>query len=119
MPTKIKGADRLAATTAAAGRDLAAMPRGTHAAAANVAAARTRANAPRRTGRLVGSVGVQVTGSGASVTVGAPYAAFVEYGTRYMRGRRFVSAAADDSLDDVADVYMAQVDRTMKTIKGA
>jgi HK97 gp10 family phage protein len=68
---------------------------------------------------LVSSVRVAPNGGGASVVVGAPYAAFVEYGTRYMRGRHFAQNAADDSLDDVADVYMAEVDKQLSTVRGA
>ena len=67
---------------------------------------RARGNLPRRTGQLAGSVRVDPTTDGASLVVGAPYAAWIEYGGS--RGRafvpegRYVGPAADGAADDMA-----------------
>ena len=53
-----------------------------------------RADAPVRTGELVSSIAItSVTATGGELAARAPYAAFQEYGTRYVRGRRFMARA--------------------------
>ena len=70
--------------------------------AAEWVAGRARANFPRLSGRLAGSVGVEADRENeARVYVGAPYAGFVEYGgTRgraYVPDGRYLGPAVDGS----------------------
>lgn len=54
-----------------------------------------RAGAPVRTGELAGSIAVDVTKDGGELSASAPYAPYQEFGTRYVRGRRFMRRGAD------------------------
>lgn len=52
--------------------------------------------APKRTGRLARSIRVEKQGSLiVGLTAAAPYAVHVEYGTRHMRARPFLTPAAE------------------------
>lgn len=54
-----------------------------------------RAGAPIRTGALVSSIAVRdVTKTSGELAATAPYAPFMEYGTRYVRARRFMARGA-------------------------
>ena len=119
MPTTVKGADRLNATLAAAGRRLEDMPSATHRRAGAVTAQLVAAAAPRRTGHLARSFRVQATAAGATVTSGVGYGGFVNYGTRHLRARRFVDRALDAATQPVADIYMSEVDKALGQVKGA
>ena len=62
-----------------------------------------RAGAPIRTGELVSSIAIlDVTPKGGELAARSPHAPFVEFGTRYMRGRRFMRRGAD-AMAAVAD----------------
>lgn len=50
---------------------------------------------PRRSGRLAGTGAVAVGPDGWTMTYGAPYAAFVHWGTRYMRARPWLAEAVN------------------------
>jgi HK97 gp10 family phage protein len=54
-----------------------------------------------RTGRLHDSVQERVLGDNLMVEATAPYARFVNDGTRHMEGRRFMEAGMDAALPDV------------------
>lgn len=67
---------------------------------AHRAMARTVADAagslvPRRTGHLAATAAPVATPDSWGVTYGAPYAAFVHWGTRYMRAHPWAAQAAD------------------------
>jgi len=51
--------------------------------------------APVRTGYLRSTIFTEATEWIVRVGVSAPYAAYVEFGTRFMRGRRFLSQAVE------------------------
>ena len=53
-----------------------------------------RAGAPVRTGELAGSLSIDVTPQGGELAAAAPYAVFVDRGTRYVRARRFMARGA-------------------------
>lgn len=60
----------------------------------SIVAEKARGRAPVRTGRLRESIFARQTGKGTlSVVAGAPYASFVEYGTRRMKARPFLRPA--------------------------
>jgi hypothetical protein len=55
-----------------------------------------RAGAPVRTGELVSSIAVvSVTADGGELAASAAHAPFMEFGTRFVRGRRFMRRGAD------------------------
>lgn len=102
------GAARLAADLREVGERLADTRAVEDQAAAVIAADATR-RAPRRTGRLASSVAA----AGGRVNVAAPYAPYVEYGTRRTRAQPFLAPAVEsapwldpyrDHLDNVLDV---------------
>ena len=92
-----------------------------HAAAANRAAAdvilsAAVAGAPARTGRLRAAGHVTADDDGGVVAFPTTYAGFVNYGTRHMRARGFLSDAVADSEDRVADVYAGHVAAAFATV---
>ena len=58
------------------------------------AAALARTRAPRRTGALAASITGAQSSDGARLEVAAPYARFVQFGTRKMRAQPFVPSPA-------------------------
>jgi HK97 gp10 family phage protein len=118
VTSKIRGKERLSSTLAAASRNVANMPPAVHQQAGNIVARSARSKAPTRTGRLRNSISATTTGSGATVTAGVPYARFQNYGTRFVRARRFMDNALDDNVDRVLDVYDREVDKQLDRVKG-
>lgn len=84
-----------------------------------VVASDAAARAPRRSGRLAESLGVEVVAAGqVEVAAGVSYAAFVELGTARMRAQPFLepaldatSARVDELLDQAADRALVRVVR--------
>ena len=66
--------------------------------AAAIAESVARINAPVRTGRLRRGIRGRRRGRRAVVSSEAPYTKFVEEGTIYIRGRRFMKAGLDAAL---------------------
>lgn len=64
-----------------------------------------RASAPVRTGKLRASIEAEDTNDGSKVSATATYAGFVEFGTRYMAGRGFLSRAVDRVIDALIRAY--------------
>jgi phage gpG-like protein len=117
---EVVGADRLAATMRAAADDLDDMTRpGT--ATANVIAGRARVEAPRRTGRLAGSLTTQVSGDEAVVTSALPYANRTHWGWAAVgqAAQPFLVRPAYDLVPVWSKFYAAEVDRLVGTVKGA
>lgn len=54
-----------------------------------------RAGAPVLTGDLADSLAIDTTPTGGELSARAPYAPHQEFGTRFVRGRRFMRAGAD------------------------
>jgi len=119
MPATVRGGDRLAATLDAAATRIAEMPAAVHTRAGQLVARAVAAAAPRRSGVLAASFVGRAGGGGAQVTSRARYAGYVNYGTRRMRGRRYVDAGLDAAADPVAQVYADEIDRALGHVRGA
>lgn len=111
---EVEGADRLAATLERAADHLDDLDQTAGPDAARTLAREAAQSAPRRTGRLASSHHADT----ASVVVSAPYAPFVHYGTRYMRGRPWLTDTADRSTA-WTDAYSEQLDNLVDQIEGA
>lgn len=120
MTVTVKGADRLAASTAAAGRDLAQLPASVHLQAAAAVAEPARRAAPRRTGTLARSIVTRPAAGGAVVTAQARYARFVAGGSRHNpRPVPFMDIGLAAGQDAAVAVYADAADRILSTIRGA
>lgn len=111
---EVEGADRLARTAERAADRLADIDQ-----TAGPDATRSLANeaaqaAPRQTGRLASSHRAEA----GEVVVTAPYAPFVHWGTRYMRGRPWLTTTARRSTSWV-DAYATDLDTIVEHIEGA
>jgi len=107
----VDGADRLARTLRAAGRELADLTATNQRVAAGIVAV---ANPPRLTGRLAASLTPSATSTTATVTAaGVRYAVFVEARTHFLA--RALEARATASLDLYADA----TDAALAKVKGA
>ena len=73
-----------------------------------------RAAAPRATGTLAGSIGGEAAPAEATLEVGVPYWPFVEFGTRYVKGRRFMGAGIRAALEVAPDAYRAALEDDVK-----
>lgn len=105
-----------------AGHDLGQL-REAHAAAAAIAGARGKSDAPKVSGRLAGNVRWSGTTTAAILRVGGasvPYAGPIHWGWR-RRGiepQPFLSEAAQATEGAWVDVYEKAVERILSTIKG-
>ena len=111
---EVKGADNLARTLNAAGAEIANM-QGANADAGRVLAASAQSRAPRRTGRLAGSVRSSVTRDGVEVVAGATYAGFQNWGTRHNRPTYFLTGALDTAVEPI---YETAVDTAISKVRG-
>jgi HK97 gp10 family phage protein len=111
---EVRGADTLARTLKAAAADLQDM-RGANVDAGRVLAASAQARAPRRTGRLAGSVRSSATPTGVEVTAGAPYAGYQNWGTRHNRATYFLTGALDTAVEPI---YAKAVDQAIAQVRG-
>ncbi|HVP41017.1 MAG TPA: HK97-gp10 family putative phage morphogenesis protein [Candidatus Krumholzibacteriaceae bacterium] len=75
--------------------------------------------APTKTGYLRSTISTQTSDWTVKVCATAPYAAFLEFGTRRIRAFRFLSRALEEHipklgkmLDDAVDVAVAEASRT-------
>lgn len=120
MTVKVTGGDRLAATTASAGRALENLPASVHAEAAQVIRDAARRAAPHRTGFLSRSIVAVPARGGAKVSATARYARPVHYGSKRNRpANPFMDRGLDAGADRAVDVYAEAVDRIVGSIKGA
>jgi HK97 gp10 family phage protein len=116
---KVTGLSNLTRTMRAAGRDLDDLK------AANervglIVSSRARADAPRQSGKLASTVrGARATRK-AVVRAGgakAPYARYVEFGTRKMRARPYLRKAAVETRPQWLSEYEHEVDRIIRSIE--
>jgi HK97 gp10 family phage protein len=115
---RVQGADTLNATLRIAGSRLGNMAAASARAAAQVAQD-ARSRAPRRTGRLAGSVAPKSQGNRAQVAATAPYGIFVEYGTRFNSAQPFMRPALTAQTQPTVDTYATEVQQIMNQVKGA
>lgn len=85
--------------------------------AAARAAEKARRRVPVRTGRLRGSIRSGASGDcGAEVSASAPYAAFVEYGTRRKAARPYLMPSAKEEVSAMKSELSALVKRAFEEI---
>jgi HK97 gp10 family phage protein len=111
---EVKGADTLDRTLHAAAADLQNM-QGANVEAGRVLAASAQSRAPRRTGRLAGSIRSTATATSVEVTAGTRYAGFVNFGTRHNRPTYFLTGALDTAVEPI---YAKAVDQAIAQVRG-
>jgi HK97 gp10 family phage protein len=118
LRVEVLGADSLARTLGVAAHELDDMSDANHAAGA-LLVRDAAGRAPRRTGRLAGSIRVTEAGkSGVTIRAGAPYGPFQEFGTRYVRATYFLTGTLAHDEGPVVDVYAASVDHALGQVRG-
>jgi phage gpG-like protein len=117
---EVKGAAELSASLGRLSRDLADMPNAQQSAASTVAAAGS-AGAPRRTGRLAGSLVGTSQKSAAVIRSGVVYAPTIHWGSRArnIRANPFLTRAADATQPRWTAIYRNEVERLVGRVKGA
>lgn len=110
------GARDLVAGLEDAASDLARLEDTAGAEAAELLAARALSRTPRRSGRLAGTVRAAAPGTVTAGGPAAPYAPYVHYGTRYMRGRPFLTETLDDTTPAVVALYATAITETINRI---
>lgn len=113
---EVKGAQELSRTLGAAARNLLDMTEPNQAAGQQVARS-AAAKAPRRTGRLAGSLRpLRVSRTDVQVGTSTTYAGFQEYGTRHVRARYYLTGALAEL---TTDPYADYVDDVLDNVRGA
>ena len=114
----IRGADRLARTTAAAADDIERLTAVNRKVADGIKAA---ANPPRRSGRLAGSLTAEATAGEATVSSGLVYAGVIEHGwaAHGISATNFLTEAARAKESASVKLYSDAVDDALKGVKGA
>jgi HK97 gp10 family phage protein len=118
----IEGADTLQRTLSAAGRDLADWASVNQAAAARLAQD-AASRAPRRTGRLAGSIRATSDKRGGQVAAGGggvAYAKVQEYGWagHNIRAQPYMRPALTDGRGEIVQLYADRVDHIVASVKG-
>jgi hypothetical protein len=80
--------------------------------------AEAQREAPIKTRELIGSITIDATADGGELSVGVAYAPFQEFGTRYVRGRRFVKAGADAMTDAAEPIYSDHLSHAISSAGG-
>lgn len=114
---QVDGADRCAATLRAAGASLGRTGPPARVAAEGIGR-QARARAPRRTGRLASSITVASEADGATVGTSLRYAPYVNFGTRYVAARPFLTAAAERGEPLALAAYEKSVNQALSRVKG-
>lgn len=122
-PVQVNGARELRRTLLAAGRDLSELSDANRR-AASIVADTARTTAPRRSGRLAGSVRPGATRRAGIIRAGngnVPYANPIHWGwpRRNIAPHPFLSAAAESTEPAWLAVYADAIDDVLATIKGA
>lgn len=121
---RVRGLDNLQRTMGNLADDLDDLA-DTSAAAADILVGSAQGYAPRRTGRLRGSIEAKSTRTGATVTAGvgivSPYPAVHEYGSRrrHITGSHYMRKAAESKERAVVNEYEKSVDKSVRQVKGA
>jgi HK97 gp10 family phage protein len=74
---------------------------------------------PVKTGRLRASIYAKVQEWRLRVGATAPYAVFVEFGTRYMRGRRFLSQTIETYRPRLVEIIKRGIDNAIHEAGGS
>lgn len=119
---RVDGGRRLRATLKAAGDDLSDL-KAAHTEAAQIAARVGQSAAPRRSGRLAGSVRGSGSKTAATIRAGKkalPYANPIHWGwfKRHIKPNPWLSRAAQQTEPAWQAVYMDAVDQAIDQIKG-
>jgi phage gpG-like protein len=116
VKVEVKGADRLSRTLNAAARQLLDQTPANRAAGQELMAT-AMGRAPRRTGRLAGSI-TTLRADRVEVQVGSTvsYGSYQNYGTRHNRATYFLTGALDSL---TTDAYADYADEVLATVKGA
>jgi len=69
--------------------------------------------APIRTGYLRSTIFTETAEWAVRIGAAAPYAAYVEFGTRFMQGRRFLSQAVETHRPQLVDIVGQAVDESI------
>jgi phage gpG-like protein len=117
---EVVGDTRLRATLHAAGAALAHMDAANQA-TARLVQQRARGAAPKRTGRLAGSLVATATGDTARVSSGLVYAGVQHYGwaAHGISAHPFLVPVAEASQAVWIRTYEAQINQTLSMVKGA
>lgn len=117
---KVEGLDSFLSSMQKAEQELGKLE-GAHSAAAAVIASAVAAAAPRRTGRLAGSVRASRGSTGAAVDVTAPYAGPIEWGwpSRNIDGTHFAMNAARATEPQWVKFYEEGVQKALDEVRGA
>lgn len=117
---KVDGDEVLAATLRSAGRGLSDWAQVNAAAAARIAQDAAR-RAPKRTGRLAGSIAAQSDKTGAIVTASVVYAKVQEYGwaQRNIAAQPYLRPSLGDNRDEVLAMYSDRMKTVVSQVKGA
>lgn len=119
---EVEGARQLRATLKRAGDDLGDLA-ATHAEIGRLVASVGRTGAPKRTGRLAGSVRASGTKTTATVRAGGasiPYAGPIHYGwaAHNISPNPFLTSAAHNTESIWTRIYLNAVDRILSKVKG-
>lgn len=116
----VKGEQMLAATCAAAGRDLETMHEAASQAGQHIAQV-AKGKAPRLTGALASSISTGVEGEGAEVGSGLVYAGRTHYGwpAVHQAAQPFLTDALAETQAETLRYYQREVDRALAQVKGA
>jgi HK97 gp10 family phage protein len=116
VKVEVKGADRLASTLNSAAKQLLDQTEANQAAGQELMQT-AMGRAPRRTGRLAGSIHT-LRADRVTVQVGSSvrYAGFQNYGTSRNRPTYFLTGALEAL---TTDVYVDYADQVLSTVKGA
>lgn len=116
---EVRGADRLARTMRAAGRDLADLSAANKDAAGTVRQAAVN-RAPVRTGALRSSIRADGTPTDAVVTAGAVYAGVIEYGwpRRNITAAGYLRDGLDTTQPATLRVYVDALGEALDHVKG-
>ena len=119
---QVQGARQLRSTMRKAGADMTQL-NDTHRAVSGYVAAQGQVRAPKRTGRLAGSVRGSAARTAATVRAGGarvPYAGVIHYGweRRNIRPQPFLTDAAHDTEPVWLHMYYQKVKQILGTVKG-
>lgn len=115
----LRGAANLRRTLARAAAALQSL-RHAHGAAGAVVVPTARARAPRRTGRLMGSLTADAGAGYVNLTSNLPYARVIHYGSRrrHITPQPFITDAVEQRHAAVLGTYEAGVESILRTVKG-